>query len=114
MRTIDPGTLREITDRLAAEFEPELIVLFGSYAWGTPNESSDIDLLIVVGESQEDPAERATRALRCLRDIVVPMDILVKTRAEVERYRSVRASLTRQILESGRILYERPKALAGA
>jgi hypothetical protein len=35
----------------------------------------------------------------------VPKDVLVKTRAEVERYRHVHASLTGQILEEGRVLY---------
>ena len=34
--------------RLAAEFDPEQIILFGSHAWGTPTEDSDIDLLVIV------------------------------------------------------------------
>ena len=54
-----------------------------------------------------EPADRATRAYRCLRGIAAPTDVLVKTRLEVERYRPVRASLESVILERGKLLYER-------
>jgi len=105
MKTIPEGLLQAIVERLVAEFHPEQIILFGSHAWGTPTEDSDIDLLVVVSESNERPAQRATRAYRCLRDRIVPMDILVKTRAEVDRFGTVYASLERQVLERGRTLY---------
>jgi len=38
MKTVPPELLAEITRRLVAEFQPEQIILFGSHAWGTPNE----------------------------------------------------------------------------
>jgi predicted nucleotidyltransferase len=43
--------IQEITRRLVAEFDPEQIFLFGSYAWGIPNEDSDVDLLVIVTQS---------------------------------------------------------------
>jgi predicted nucleotidyltransferase len=113
MRTADMRLLKEITRRLIAELQPEEIFLFGSYAWGTPDEGSDLDLLVVVPASEQTPVQRASRAYRCLRGIVVPLDILVKTRDEVERHRRVRSSLVSRVLESGKVLYERGKALAG-
>ena len=97
--------LREITRRLVAEFQPEEIILFGSHAWGTPDEGSDVDLLVIVTDSEVRPTERAVRAYRCLRGVNVAKDILVKTRAEVERFRNVRASLESRILERGKVLY---------
>jgi predicted nucleotidyltransferase len=97
--------LKEITRRLVAEFAPERIILFGSHAWGHPDENSDVDLLVVVPESDLPPPQRAARAYRCLREVPVPLDILVKTREEVERSRHVPASLIHEILERGRVLY---------
>ena len=98
-------TLKEITQRLVAEFAPERIILFGSHAWGQPGENSDIDLLVVVPESDLPPPRRAARAYRCLREVPVPLDILIRTREEVERTRHVPASLIHEVLERGRILY---------
>lgn len=46
-----PPELDEITARLVAEFDPEAVYLFGSYVWGEPDEDSDLDLLVVVAES---------------------------------------------------------------
>ena len=97
--------LKEITRRLVAEFAPERIILFGSHAWGHPDENSDVDLLVVVSESNLPPPQRAARAYRCLREVPVPLDILVRTREEVERTRHLPASLMHEVLERGRVLY---------
>lgn len=102
-----PPELGEITARLVAEFDPEAVYLFGSYAWGEPDEDSDLDILVVVAESDTSPAKRMTRAHRALRDIRIPTDVLVKTQAEFERYRTVRTSLMAQIFYGGKKLYER-------
>lgn len=95
----------EITRRLVAEFAPEQIILFGSHAWGHPDENSDVDLLVVVSESDQPPTRRAARAYGCLREIPVPLDILVKTREEVERNRHLPASLIHEVLARGRVVY---------
>jgi predicted nucleotidyltransferase len=92
------------------EFEPEQIILFGSHAWGTPNEDSDLDLLVIVSESDVPSTKREVRALHCIRGLLVPMDILVETRFEFEKFSSVRASLEHKILAKGKILYERSQA----
>ena len=105
MHTIHSKVLEEITSRLVAEFQPERIILFGSHAWGTPTADSDVDLLVIVPHSDRTPAQRAARAYRRLRGLTIPVDILVKTRAEVDRFRSVYASLESEILERGKVLY---------
>ena len=107
MDRISVPLLQEITHRLVDEFRPEEIILFGSHAWGEPNEDSDLDLLVIVSHSDLSPARRAMRAHRCLQGLNVSKDILVRTRAEVERFRHVQASLERQIFERGTVLYER-------
>jgi len=113
MRTLDETLLKTIAARLVAEFHPEEILLFGSHARGEAGEHSDLDILVIVSSSGERPTERASRAYRCLRGVMVPMDILVKTREEVERFRGVRASLVHRILERGKRVYGRGTALTG-
>ena len=91
--------------RLVAEFQPEQIILFGSYAWGEPSDDSDVDLYVIVPESDERPIQRMQRAHHCLGGLGVSKDVLVKTRAEADRYRHVRASLEHKVFNEGRVLY---------
>ena len=105
MRPVTPELLAEMARRLVDELGAERVILFGSYAWGAPTEDSDVDLLVVVPGSEVGPVARAVRAHRCLRGLGVSKDILVKTRAEVEREGRVPASLVREILTRGRILH---------
>jgi len=79
----------DITDRLVNEFNPENIFLFGSHVWGTPNADSDLDLPMILSSSNISSSKRSTLVYRCLRDILYPLDILVKTREEVEKFSQV-------------------------
>lgn len=107
MAQLNEMLLEEMTNRLVHTFQPEQVILFGSYAWGTPHEGSDIDLYVIVPESSERPLQRARRALACMGDVRVALDILVRTRAEADKYRHLYASLECQVFEKGRVLYER-------
>jgi predicted nucleotidyltransferase len=97
--------IETVTQRLVAEFQPEQIWLFGSHAWGTPHEGSDVDLLVVVPHSDEPPIRRSQRAHRCLRGLRMPKDVLVETRHEVDRVKELKTSLENAILTRGRRLY---------
>ena len=110
VKTISQDLLDEVIRRIAAELQPEEVWLFGSHAWGQPDEGSDLDLLVVMGNSNETPVRRAQRAHRCLKGLGLAKDVLVKTRAELERFRSVPSSLEAEILERGRLIYERRQA----
>jgi len=105
MRTLSQDLLQTATQRLVAEFQPEQIWLFGSHAWGTPHEDSDVDLMVIVPHSDERAIKRMQRAHQCLTGIGFPKDVLVPTRAEVDRYKHLRASLFHQVLAKGRRLY---------
>ena len=105
MKTIQSDLLNETVERLKTEFQPEEIYLFGSHAWGTPNEDSDVDLMVIVPSSDERPIRRDQRAQKCLGRLALPADILVRTRGEVNRYKHLRASLFHQVLNQGRKLY---------
>lgn len=110
MNTLDPSLIDDIVQRLVAEFNPEQIILFGSYAWGNPTSESDIDLCIVVDEISERPIQRVLRAYHALSGLNISKDVLIKTRPQLEYYNDVAASLERKILNQGIIIYDRAQA----
>ena len=105
MKQLTADLLEQITQKLVLTLKPEQIILFGSYAYGEPNEDSDIDLLVIISQSDEPRYRRARQAYKILRGLGVPKDILVMTRAEVERKTNVTSSLVNQVLTQGKILY---------
>jgi predicted nucleotidyltransferase len=105
VKTIPQGLLEKAVERLKNEFQPEAIYLFGSHAWGTPTDDSDLDLMVIVRDSGEKAIRRMQRAHRCLSGLGFSKDVLVPTRAQVNRYKHLRASLFHQVLAKGRKLY---------
>ena len=105
MKIIPPGLLEKAVERLKAEFQPEEIYLFGSHVWGTPDEDSDVDLMVILPQSDERPIRRDQRAQRCLGRLPISADVLVRTRREVDRVRDIRGSLTHEVFQKGRKVY---------
>jgi uncharacterized protein len=105
MKSFPQDLLEQAVERLKTEFQPEEIYLFGSHAWGAPNQDSDIDLMVIVPHSDERPIRRDQRAQRCLGRLLISADVLVRTRGEVNRVREVPGSLTYDVLRNGRKLY---------
>jgi predicted nucleotidyltransferase len=114
MKAVTDAVLEEMTRRLVEEFQREQVILFGSYAWGAPDPYSDVDLMVIVDQSDLPDYERSLRAHRCLSEVDVPKDVIVKTRAEFDFFRQVRASLEHKIGRQGKVLYERSQAAARA
>jgi predicted nucleotidyltransferase len=103
---IDNSKIDLVVQTLVATYEPQSIYLFGSYAWGHPNDDSDIDLMIIVKESSEKPHQRLKPAYRALRGLKVPKDILVYTEKEFEQQADEPASLFFKIKNEGVKLFE--------
>ena len=97
--------LNDVIQRITTALHPEKIYLYGSHAWGTATSDSDIDLFIIVKESNQPPYKRSRDVYRCLRGIREPIEILVRTADEVKRSSGVVASLTTKILNHGKLLY---------
>lgn len=96
--------LKDITDKIVKEYQPEKIVLFGSWAWGEPKRESDIDLFIVK-ESKERRIERERRIQRLLLGSRIPVDVLVYTPEEVARRLWIEDFFIRKIINQGKVLY---------
>jgi len=100
-------TLPIAVKRIADELDPEKIILFGSYAYGTPTPDSDVDLLVIMNTRQK-TKDRYLTVGRLLRPRKFPVDIIVKTPKEVERaLKNKKNFFIHDILTRGKVLYER-------
>ncbi len=103
---VTPAKIRAVVDKIVADFDPDKIILFGSYAYGKPTVDSDVDVLVVM-ESHERPAARASRIIGALTGKTFPMDILVRTPKELEQRQDVGDFFFKEVVERGKVLYER-------
>ena len=108
MKTIDPSLLEEAIRRIVDVLHPELVYLYGSHAYGHPDEDSDVDLLVVVCDSRLPPHKRAIEAYRALRGLFLPAEVKVMTRAEFEGRAEWLSSIGRVVRKKGKVLYESP------
>jgi uncharacterized protein len=100
-------TIESVTQRLVAAYNPIAIYLFGSYAWGSPNAGSDLDLLVVVEKTNKKPHLRGEPGSEALWDIKVPKDLLVYTRDEFMQRANDSTTLCYKIKKEGKVLYAR-------
>jgi len=103
---ITTSVLEEIVERIAERFNPEKIILFGSYARGAATDDSDVDLLIVA-DTGLPPGERFPAARRVLADFPAAFDLIVRTPQEYERRRGVVNDIVYFADKYGRVVYER-------
>jgi uncharacterized protein len=100
--------LAEIVRRILSVSDPEQIVLFGSYARGQTGPDSDIDVLVIESEI-ETPRQESIRLRRALRGLLVPIDVLVASRLQIERHRNTIGLIYGPALREGKVLYDRPR-----
>ncbi|HEX9735800.1 MAG TPA: nucleotidyltransferase domain-containing protein [Thermoanaerobaculia bacterium] len=101
----EADVLDEIVGRLTRDLDPEHVYLFGSRARGDSESDSDYDILIVVTDSDLPGYARDRIALRALRGLRVPVDVIVLTREEFDRKRGVACSLPATVEREGKLLY---------
>lgn len=104
---INNETIEEVKKRLIKAYNPVAIYLFGSYAWGSPTEDSDLDLLIVIDKSNEKSYKRAMPAYDALFGMGISKDIIVYTKEEFEKISSNITTLGYKIKNEGELLYAR-------
>ena len=96
--------IRQLCIRIAREFKPEKIILFGSHAYGQPRPESDLDVMVVM-QFEGDPLEQAVSMLNQL-NMLLPIDLLVRTPAQVQQRLEMGDSFMRDIIERGKVMYE--------
>ena len=98
--------IKVMADRIARDYDPVKIILFGSHARGEAGPESDIDLLVVLPEVAN-KRQAAVAILRLLTDLPVPKDIVVTTPEEIARRGDLVGTVLRPALREGKVLYER-------
>src|ERR1700716_3401968 len=103
---ISVTAIRRFARRIAERFQPDKIILFGSYAYGKPHEESDVDLLVIMRTKNAiDQSIRIKMAFVRL----FSLDLIVRTPWQIERGLKDDNWFLREIIEKGKVLYEAPQ-----
>jgi predicted nucleotidyltransferase len=102
--TVTLSDIQKIVQQIVAYCQPQKVILFGSYAHGTPTENSDVDLLVVM-ETKEPPLHAAARIAAAI-DHPCALDILVRRPADLEASLARQGVFATEVLTTGVVLYE--------
>ena len=107
MKAIQATTHQEIKklcEKIAREFRPQKIILFGSHAYGKPQWDSDVDLLVIMPFK----GRHTGKAIEILNRLnpTTALDLLVRTPQHVEKRLAMGDFFMREIIEQGKVMYE--------
>jgi predicted nucleotidyltransferase len=103
---IETKQINEIVNRIANNYKPEKIILFGSYARGDSNENSDLDF-ILIKETNSPKHKRGIEVRRLFYGLPIPMDFKIYTNTEFSNELLNQYSFLSSAIKSSKILYER-------
>ncbi len=102
--------IRRFARQVAERFKPEKIILFGSYAYGTPHADSDVDILVIMPARNElDQAVRISLAV----EAPFPLDIIVRTPQKLAWRLKEGDWFLREVVSQGKVLYAKPDRRMG-
>lgn len=104
---IEKEKIAEIVSKIASGYNPDKIILFGSYATGNANENSDLDLFVIKDTDIPRP-QRTIQVRRMLYGSMIPIDLIVYTPKEIDESKENRFGFVYEVLITGKTLYERP------
>ena len=96
--------IRAYCRAVAREFQPQKIVLFGSYAYGTPTEHSDVDLMVIMPHR----GRAVDQVVKIRNRIPSPfaMDLLVRTPEFIAERLGERDMFIELVMSRGKVMYE--------
>jgi uncharacterized protein len=109
IRSYSDVTLQQVTKKIAQQFQPEQIILFGSRAWGKANPDSDVDLLIIK-DTQKSTRELARQIDGTIFPRPFSLDIIVHTPQQIKRRQAIGDFFITDILTKGKTLYDKRSA----
>jgi hypothetical protein len=104
---ISQETIQEAIRRLVKAYNPVEIYMFGKYAWGTPDDDDDLNLLVVVESSNEKVYQRGDLAFDTLLSLRIPKTVVVFTKQEFDTFCQDKNSLTYEVKSRGKRVYAR-------
>lgn len=108
---ISHSQIQAFSQKIVEQFQPEQIILFGSYAYGQPNQDSDVDLLVIL-PFEGLPVYKAIEIRKKLRP-VFSLDLITRTSKQIQQRLDMGDFFIQDILQRGRILYEANHARVG-
>lgn len=108
---ISISQIQAFSQQIAEKFQPERIILFGSYASGKPTEDSDVDLLVIL-PFEELPVQKAI-AIRQQLKAPFPLDLMARTPQQIQQRLEMGDFFIQDIMKNGRVLYETNHARVG-
>jgi predicted nucleotidyltransferase len=103
--------IQAFVDEVVKRFRPAKVILFGSYACGTPTEDSDVDLMVVMRHRGSAPLKAARIMLDCVHNF--PLDLLVRSPAQLRARLKLGDTFMREIQTKGFVLHEGDHARKG-
>ncbi len=103
--SIPRESIETVVRQIVERFQPEQIILFGSYAYGRPGPGSDVDLLVVMDTSLKE-MEQAVRICQAI-EYHFGLDLIVRTPATIARRLALGDSFLQEATRKGKVLYER-------
>ena len=103
--------IQRFVDQVVQRFHPRKVILFGSHAYGRPTEDSDVDLMVIM--PHRGPGARAATRIRLACPRSFPMDLVVRTPAEVRRRVRMGDPFLREVTSKGIVLHESRDARMG-
>ncbi len=101
---ITQSQIADLTDAIVRHFQPQKVILFGSYAYGQPTPDSDVDIMVVMPHEGHSIAKAAE--IRMTVHAGFPLDLLVRSQEELDRRVALGDWFLREVTAKGKVLYE--------
>ena len=106
-KRIPVRVIQALVNHIVQNFNPEKVILFGSYAYGKPNKWSDVDVLVVMDTPPDGEVSTAMTISNSLPPHWFSIEIVVRSQATIERRIPLGDWFLKEIMRHGKVLYER-------
>lgn len=103
---VTPQKVQAAVEKIIEAARPRKIILFGSYINGRMHRDSDLDVLVVADDLLDNPRQESVRIRRVLKDIGMPMDILVVSESRLDELADTPGLIYREALREGKVVYD--------
>ncbi|GAB4578278.1 MAG: nucleotidyltransferase domain-containing protein [Anaerolineales bacterium] len=106
LKKISAKHIQAVVEQITSTYDPEKIILFGSYAYGKPHAWSDLDLLVIM-DAPKGELETALAMRKMLPPYPFSIDILVRSAKTIEKRKALGDGFLQEITQQGKVVYER-------
>ena len=108
-KRIPQKAIDQVVEQIVEKFEPQKIILFGSYARGNPRRESDVDLLVVMNTTNEN---KQSLEIRRHLGVMFGLDLIVYTPKHLKERLKMNDWFLRDVLKEGKVIYDDRSATA--